>query len=115
MNTFISSIYKLHPYTFSLIFSPNSKSSTRVVSALPLDNYAKKIRLDRLNFLKCDAEGYELEVLKGAKKTIKRHKPVIVSEIKDDKRFDFWEFIREYSYTEKAKLSNGDYVYVSKG
>ena len=89
------------------------------VSEAPPTFHAMTFMIDSLhlapNVIHLDVEGYELEVLKGAKKTIKRHKPVIVSEIKDDKRFDFWEFIREYSYTEKAKLSNGDYVYVSKG
>jgi FkbM family methyltransferase len=36
--------------------------------------------LDNLGFLKIDVEGYELFVLKGAEKTITRHKPVIIFE-----------------------------------
>ena len=44
-------------------------------------------RLDDLNippldYIKIDCEGYELNVLKGAEQTIKKHKPIIVIEQK---------------------------------
>ena len=35
----------------------------------------KKINLKRIDFIKIDTEGYELEVLKGAQNTIKKFKP----------------------------------------
>ena len=37
--------------------------------------YKKKINLKRIDFIKIDTEGYELEVLKGAQNTIKKFKP----------------------------------------
>ena len=37
----------------------------------------------KLNFIKIDCEGYELEVLKGGEKTIARHRPKMLIEIND--------------------------------
>jgi FkbM family methyltransferase len=39
--------------------------------------------LERLDFLKIDAEGSEYEVLMGAKSSLQRHKPTVVIEIKE--------------------------------
>lgn len=38
----------------------------------------------QVDFIKIDVEGYELEVVKGAERTIKTHKPVIVVEQKNN-------------------------------
>ncbi len=93
----------------SLIFSPNSRSTTRVVSALPLDNYAKKIKLDRLNFLKCDAEGYELEVLKGMVKTLSKHLPKLCIEItlKQKEKVELIELLMQLGYDSFQKVEKG--------
>jgi FkbM family methyltransferase len=37
----------------------------------------------KLDFIKIDCEGYELEVLKGAEKTIKKYKPIMLIEINE--------------------------------
>lgn len=39
--------------------------------------------LDACDFIKIDVEGFELDVLKGAKKTIKKYKPYLCIEIND--------------------------------
>ncbi len=46
------------------------------VPIIPLDEF----NLDKLNFLKIDVEGYETEVLLGAKDTIKQCRPFIYAE-----------------------------------
>jgi FkbM family methyltransferase len=46
-------------------------------SVIPLDS----IHMTRLNFMKIDVEGMELNVLKGAAKTIKECRPIILMEI----------------------------------
>ena len=45
-----------------------------------LDNFCQP-DLDSLDFIKCDVEGAELLVFKGGINTIKKHKPIIFSEI----------------------------------
>ena len=40
------------------------------------------LEFDKIDYIKLDCEGYELEILKGAEETIKRHKPIIVVEQK---------------------------------
>ncbi len=44
-----------------------------------IDSFVKRKRISRVDFIKIDAEGYEKQILKGAKKTIKHCKPVIVT------------------------------------
>jgi len=88
------------------------------VSKAPPTFHAHTFAIDDLHVkpdvIHLDVEGHELEILKGARKTIQKSSPLIIVEIKDDNRFNFWEFIREFSYTEVGTLSNGDYVYEKK-
>jgi hypothetical protein len=51
------------------------------VRACSVDEYVKRISLHRVDFLKIDVEGFELEVLRGAKRTIERCKPLIYCEV----------------------------------
>ena len=61
-----------------------------------------------------DGEGFELEVIQGARRLLKEVGPLLVVEIKKDNRFLFWEYLREFSYTESGVLENGDYIYEKK-
>lgn len=46
-----------------------------------LDALVRKLAVERLDFIKIDVEGCELEVLKGAEKTLERFKPVVMLEM----------------------------------
>ena len=46
-----------------------------------IDNYIQANNIGRLDFLKIDTEGYELEILEGAINSIKKYKPVIIFEL----------------------------------
>jgi FkbM family methyltransferase len=55
-----------------------SNEKTRKVEIVTLDSYFKKAGLSEVDFIKIDTEGYETEVLLGAKNTIANCRPKIV-------------------------------------
>lgn len=48
-----------------------------------VDGFIAKNNIDRLDFIKCDTEGHELAVFRGAEKTLATLRPVLYIEIKD--------------------------------
>jgi FkbM family methyltransferase len=57
------------------------------IKTVTIDAFVKENRIERVNFIKIDAEGAEREIIKGAKKTIKEFKPMAISayHLLDDK------------------------------
>jgi FkbM family methyltransferase len=54
------------------------------VEVLRLDDWLEAHRIDRVDFIKLDVEGGELEVLKGVEKLLERQpRPVILAEVQD--------------------------------
>ncbi len=53
------------------------------VPCTTLDSFAKKEGLARVDFIKCDIEGAELMMLKGASKLLARHHPMLMLEINE--------------------------------
>ena len=49
-----------------------------------LDTFAEEHGGPAISLIKIDVEGYEMEVLKGAEKTIKEHHPIFFIELDDD-------------------------------
>lgn len=64
-------------------FNDNHSTQSILVDVDTLDNQILQLGLDRVDFIKIDVEGVELQVLQGAEKTIKEQTPVIFVEIAD--------------------------------
>jgi len=55
--------------------------STKGVLTTTIDEFAKKQRIDRIDFIKIDTDGHEFDVLVGGRKTIERLRPRIIFEV----------------------------------
>lgn len=55
-----------------------------VIDVKPLDEYG----FDEVGLIKIDVQGHEMEVLKGAKETLERNRPVVILEISKAARED---------------------------
>lgn len=82
------------------------------------DVLLKTTTIDALNLPACDAlfldvEGFELECLEGAVKTIEAYHPVITLECWDDKRADYDAHMALLGYTREVK-THGDMIYIHR-
>jgi FkbM family methyltransferase len=66
------------------------------IRVTPLDILPLEITLDRIDFMKVDVEGAELEVLKGGINTIKKYRPKILAELHLFKDGDMQEKMIQY-------------------
>jgi FkbM family methyltransferase len=82
---------------FSLVEDKvNHKSGVRsMVDLMTLDTFCEINHIDRLDYIKIDAEGMDLAVLKGASSTLQRFMPTIFIEHNDNRR-SILEEIVEY-------------------
>ena len=51
---------------------------TAKLNLTTIDNIVKNKNINKVSLIKMDIEGYELKALKGAKETIKKHKPILI-------------------------------------
>ena len=82
-----------------------SKKSTVNAKFVTLDDFVKSKKIQKLDFIKIDVEGHEYNVLKGAIKTIKKFKPIIIFEFNDLTRAlstysvsDYFSIIKKMNY-----------------
>lgn len=67
----------------SIVSDFDGGSLSEEIQITTLDKFSKAIN-ERISFIKIDTEGYEPQVLKGAKELISRHKPIIYIELGGD-------------------------------
>ncbi|MBL7846683.1 MAG: FkbM family methyltransferase [Cyclobacteriaceae bacterium] len=72
----------LHPNAYHASHLAKTKLETRTIRTISLDSLAAENNLDRIDILKLDIEGYELEALKGAEALLaKQHVRAILLEV----------------------------------
>jgi FkbM family methyltransferase len=57
--------------------------STQDVEMTTLDGFCAAESVQRVDFIKCDTEGHEFNVLSGGKKTLRKHHPTVFCEIEE--------------------------------
>ena len=80
-------ITPMHYTIIAYISDKNSKKNkedeSEEIEITTLDNFVKRNKIKNVNFIKCDVEGFELSVFNGARKTLKRFKPLVFVEIEE--------------------------------
>ena len=86
------------------------------VAAVPLDSYISNDNVagKRVAFIKCDVEGYECQVIVGARRLIAKWHPLIFAEAKEDwfRRYgktstNLFEILNSYGYSGSIFSSDG--------
>lgn len=78
------------------VFNEGDKFKVRLQT---LDEWMSNERIDQISGIKLDVENFEIEVLKGAVKTIQQFRPIITTELWDNQnRTDCLNFFEENNY-----------------
>ena len=67
---------------------------------------------NKIDFIKIDVEGFEIEVLKGALLTIQKYLPIIWVESFDDKYISVENFLTENGYVLRESLPNSNHIFI---
>ncbi|MBT8095379.1 MAG: FkbM family methyltransferase [Gammaproteobacteria bacterium] len=70
------------------------------ISVIRLDDYVDEHGVGPVRFIKCDVEGHELEVFRGAERTLRRDMPTLLFECHDDEadRGELFGFLAGLGY-----------------
>ena len=71
------------------------------VRAKPLDDVLEELGVGRVDCIKVDVEGAELEVLKGMRRTLEKFKPIVVAEVRDENLKRVEDFLHQVRYAMK--------------
>jgi FkbM family methyltransferase len=69
------------------------------VKTITVDAIVKALQLEKVNFMKVDVEGHELEVLRGAYNTLSRHRPILLVELWPENTKEVEEFLGKLRYS----------------
>lgn len=64
-----------------ILTDKNYQGTAAEVTLTTIDEYVSVNAISEVEFIKCDVEGFELEVMEGASKTISKFRPIILLEI----------------------------------
>jgi len=84
------------------------------VKAFKLDNVVKKLGLRRIDWVKIDVEGGEIEVLEGMSDILRKYKPRLIVEVFKYNYRRFAELLKSchYKFTPIIEYENHGYYYV---
>lgn len=104
----VMNVYQRHGSSSFVSKSREKLLSTQLVKVDTLDNVVSMLGLSRVDELKIDVEGAELDVLQGAVRTLSKHRPKVAIEIHPwgPSRSQITEFLQEQGY--RTELREGE-------
>lgn len=63
--------------------APGTEGKTVSVETNTLDDFCAHHGVGKIAFIKCDVEGHEIEVLEGARRTLRHHRPTLLLEVNE--------------------------------
>jgi FkbM family methyltransferase len=85
-------------YYWAHLAEPEERGRGEIVPMVTLDELHSRGTIDCLDFIKCDAEGSELEVIRGSLETIQSQKPGWLIEVSKGTSDDVFSTLRELGY-----------------
>lgn len=92
-------------YQASIVNSPESPKSFSI-GAVTIDS----LQLSRVDFIKIDVEGHELEVLHGSRQTLEKHHPTLMVEVTSSRTVDF--LCKEVGYRQPVTISLSNQLFI---
>ncbi len=97
--------------------APDGAVGVQSVELVRLDDFDPVTKLTKIDLVKIDVEGYELQVLRGGHQVLKRHKPLLFIEVDDrnlrdqgDSARELISYIFELGYAEIIKADDGSRI-----
>ena len=86
---------------------PNDEGTIIKVTTKQIDSFISEIKINNIDFLRMDVEGYEFNIYQGARKVIRKFKPSLLIEIHKhlmgiNKTKQFLEMLKEDGYEVKS-------------
>lgn len=84
-----------------------SKSGDDVIEIVSIDSF----QFSQVDFIKIDVEGFEMDVLKGARQTLQSSNAVLLIEVFKNNKAGVDEFMQSVGYTELITLEEYNVIY----
>ncbi len=88
------------------IVNSSASQKTLAVDSVTIDS----LQLPRVDFMKIDVEGHELEVLQGSRQTLERHHPALMVEVTSSRTVDF--LCKEMGYRQPVTISPSNQLFI---
>jgi FkbM family methyltransferase len=82
--------YTILAYVSAENTKKNKEDQIEKIKITTIDSFVKRNKIKKIDFIKCDVEGFELSVFNGAKNSLKKFKPTVLVEIEErhTKKYD---------------------------